>query len=137
MLRGCLNRRHMSILPELVSPGVINHFNDKDEIGIEAFTRAVQRITGIFPDGRFVIEDIVASGNNVAAHWSMTAINSAPIAGNPATGRTVTERAVVFYRFEGEKIAEVWLQVDQIGLFRQLGIKELAIDGQISAQTPH
>jgi steroid delta-isomerase-like uncharacterized protein len=135
----CLNRRQVEFIPDLVASGVISHFNDKDEVGIEAFTRAVQRAAGMFPDGQFVIEDIVASGNKVAAHWHMTATNSVPIAGNPATGRKITERAVVFYRFEGEKIAEVWLQVDQIGLFRQLGLKDVPISGpsQVAAPSSH
>ncbi|MBU6296610.1 MAG: ester cyclase [Alphaproteobacteria bacterium] len=36
----------------------------------------------------------------------------------PACG---TERAIAIYRLEDGKIAEVWAQIDTLGLLRQLG----------------
>jgi predicted ester cyclase len=76
----------------------------------------------MFPNHHFTVEDVVTSGDKAAARWTMTALNSAPIAGVAPTGRPITQKAIVFYRFEDGKIAEFWLQLDQVGVFRQIGI---------------
>jgi predicted ester cyclase len=41
----------------------------------------------------------------------------------PPTGKQLTEQAVVFYRFENGKIAEIWAQMDQLGILRQIGVE--------------
>jgi predicted ester cyclase len=53
----------------------------------------------------------------------MTAINSGPLAGLPPSNKQITQHGVVFYRFENNKIAEVWLQVDRLGVFQQIGVE--------------
>lgn len=56
----------------------------------------------------------------------MDAIHSGSIAGILATGKRVQQQANVIFRFEQDKIAEVWTQMDQVGMLRQLGIDPLA-----------
>jgi predicted ester cyclase len=76
----------------------------------------------MFPNHHFTVEDVVASGDKAAARWTMTAVNTAPIAGVAPTGRPITQKAIVFYRFQDGKIAEFWIQLDQVGVFRQIGV---------------
>jgi predicted ester cyclase len=76
----------------------------------------------MFPGHHFIVDDVVVNGDKAAARWTMTATNSAPIAGIAPTGRPITQQAIVFYRFEGGKIAELWIQLDQVGVFRQIGV---------------
>jgi len=118
----CLNQYDSSILPEIFTPDAIAHSGTGDAHGLEAIRRTVDSVHALFPEHRFTVEDVVVNGEKGAARWSMTAINSSPIAGIPPTGRPITNRAVVFYRFADQKIAELWLQVDQIGVLRQIGV---------------
>jgi predicted ester cyclase len=76
----------------------------------------------MFPDRHFTVDDVIVDGDKAAARWTLVATNSAPIAEISPTGKTITEHAVVFFRFRDGKIAEVWLQMDQLGVLRQIGV---------------
>jgi steroid delta-isomerase-like uncharacterized protein len=119
----CLNEYNSELLPELVTPTIALHSSTGDNVGLDAVRRTVDNVHAMFPKHHFVVEDIVVNGDKAAARWTMTAINTAPIAGVPATGRPITNSAIVFYRFEDGKIAELWLQMDQIGVLRQIGVQ--------------
>jgi predicted ester cyclase len=41
--------------------------------------------------------------------------------GIPATGRKATWTVIIVGRFEGEELAEDWVEYDRYNLFRQLG----------------
>ena len=118
----CLNHDRLDLLPELVSPNVINHTYAGDKVGLADFTQAIQTLRRSLSNQHFTIDGVVAHDDQAAAHWTMTAVNSGPLAGLPATNKQITQHGVVFYRFENGKIAEVWLQVDRLGVFQQLGV---------------
>lgn len=118
----CLNQNHPELIPELFTSDVIFHASTGDASGYAGLRQASDRVRALFPDHHFVVEDVVINGDKGAARWSMTATNTAPIAGVPPTGKPITNSAVVFYRFRDGKIAESWLQMDQIGIFRQIGV---------------
>jgi predicted ester cyclase len=119
----CLNEYNSELLPELVTPNIALHTGTGDSIGVDVVRRSIDNVHAMFPNHHFVVEDVVVNGDKAAARWTMTAVNTAPIAGVPPTGRPITNSAIVFYRFEGGKIAELWLQMDQIGLLRQIGVQ--------------
>lgn len=119
----CLNEYNSELLHELVTPTIALHSSAGDNVGLDAIRRTVDNVHAMFPKHHFVVEDIVVNGDKAAARWTMTAVNTAPIAGVPPTGRLITNNAIVFYRFEDGKIAELWLQMDQIGVFRQIGVQ--------------
>jgi predicted ester cyclase len=56
----------------------------------------------------------------------MDATHAGSLAGIPATGKRVQQRGTVIYRLENGRIVEVWAQMDQMGMLRQLGIDPLA-----------
>ena len=119
-----LNQNHPELLPALISEEVLFH-GGTEERGIEAYKRLVARLRTAFPDQHFTIEDLIACDDRVVVRWTMEATHSGPLAGIPATGKRVQQRANVIYRFEDGMIAEVWAQMDQIGMLRQLGIDPL------------
>jgi len=118
----CLDQHQSTVLPELFTPGVILHSPSGDSTGLAAVGQTVERVHALFPGHHFIVDDVVVNDDKAAARWTMTATNSAPIAGIAPTGRPITQQAIVFYRFEGGKIAELWIQLDQVGVFRQIGV---------------
>jgi predicted ester cyclase len=46
--------------------------------------------------------------------------------GIPATGREVNLPFLIIYRFEGGKIAEHWMEANQLALLTQLGVMNAA-----------
>ena len=119
----CLNQHRSDLLPDLFTPNASFHSSTGDSTGLDAVRQTVDRVHAMFPNHHFTVDDVVVNGDKAAARWTMTATNTAPIAGVPPTGRPITQHAVVFYRFEGNKIAELWIQLDQIGVLRQIGVQ--------------
>ncbi len=137
----CLNQNHPELIPELFTPGIIIHSTNDTTVstGFPAVHQTVSRVRAMFPDQHFTVDDVVVNGDKAAARWSMTATNTAPIAGIPPTGRPITQHAIVFYRFEGDKIAELWLQMDQLGVLLQVGVQIPGMQrpGAAPAQSAH
>lgn len=118
----CLNQHQSEILRELFTADIVAHTPNGDSTGLAAIEQTVERVHAMFPGHRFTVDDVIVSGDKAAARWTMTATNTAPIGGLAPTGREITQRALVLYRFEDGKIAEFWLQLDQIGVLRQIGV---------------
>jgi predicted ester cyclase len=118
----CLNQHQSGILPEIYTEDAILHTPNGERTGLAAIQETVDGVHRMFPDHHFKIEDIIVSGDKAAARWSMTATHTAPIGGIAPTGRPITQNAIVLYRFEGDRIAEQWLQLDLAGVLRQIGV---------------
>jgi predicted ester cyclase len=119
-----LEAGHLDLLPSLVADNVV--FHPGSGKGLPAYKAVIDRLQTGFSERRFSLEDFIAVGDRVAVRWTMDAIHSGPIAGIAATGKRVQQHANVIFRFEQGKIAEVWTQMDQIGMLRQLGIDPLS-----------
>ena len=120
-----LNRQNNALLLVLLAEDFVFH-GASEEHGIPAYQALISRLRAAFPDQRFTIDDMIASGDRVVVRWRMEATHSGPLNGIPATGKRVTQRAIVIYRFKDGKIAEAWAHMDQIGMLRQLGLDPLA-----------
>jgi predicted ester cyclase len=59
-----------------------------------------------FPDVVSTIEDIIAEGDKVVAHWRSRATHQGNYMGIPPTGNRVEFTGISVYRIEGDKIAE-------------------------------
>ena len=93
--------------PNSSRPNVINHYLRRRQVTASPPSPGhPDRVRALFPDQHFIVEGVVVNGDKAAARWTMTAINSGPIAGIPPTGTPITQHGVVFYRFEDGKIAE-------------------------------
>jgi steroid delta-isomerase-like uncharacterized protein len=75
----------------------------------------------VFPDLRFVIEGIVAEGDQVAVRWRASGTHRGELMGIDPTGRSVSIDAVSWLRIANGQIAEHWLSWDSLGMLRQLG----------------
>jgi steroid delta-isomerase-like uncharacterized protein len=120
-----LNQNQPELLPVLLTEDIAFHATT-EERGLAAYRAMTDRLRAAFGEMRFTIDDLIASGDRVVVRWSMTAKHQGPLAGVPATGKPIQQRANVIYRMEGVKIAEGWAQMDQLGVLRQLGIDPLA-----------
>jgi steroid delta-isomerase-like uncharacterized protein len=120
-----LNQNHPELLSSLVSEDVTLH-SATEERGIAAYAALTDRLRTAFPDMHFTLLDLIACDDRVVVRWAMDATHEGPLAGIPATGKRVQQRANVICRMENGKIAEIWAQMDQVGMLRQLGIDPLA-----------
>jgi predicted ester cyclase len=74
-----------------------------------------------FPDGRHIVEEQVAEGSDVVTRGIWRGTHRGEFQGIPPTGREVTLSFIVAARVAGDRLAEVWLQADLLGLMQQIG----------------
>lgn len=75
-----------------------------------------------FPDLHCSVGDEIRVGNKLAGKWTMRGTHQGLFMGNPPAGKQMQVQGVIFARFEGGRIVEYLMLIDQLGLLQQLGI---------------
>ncbi len=86
--------------------------------GMRAFVTGLR--TG-FPDIQFMVERLAGEGNRAAARWFIQGTHNGPFLGMPPTGNKVKDQGLDIFIFSGGKIAEIWVNENDLGLMKQLG----------------
>ena len=74
-----------------------------------------------FPDRRIELCDIHATGDFVVATWTEIRTHTTEYRGYAPTGREYTYDGITIYRFDGGRIAEIWILTDQVPFYRLVG----------------
>ena len=100
-------------IKELLHPEIKDH---SKAIGLEPELRRgpvlkrvqteIRREKEAFPDGKFKEEHIVAEGDKVILHWTMTGTHKGPFVGKPATGKKVAIKGTEIVTIKDGKIIE-------------------------------
>lgn len=88
----------------------------------EAFIALQQGFMTTFPDQHVRLDHMIAEGDHVAIRASYIGTQSGPLGDFPASGNTVDGPFIAFFRIESGKIAELWVEWDNVSLLTQLGI---------------
>lgn len=96
--------------------------------GLEGQVRSMKTA---FPDLQLSVEEMVVEDDRVAVRVVARGTNSGPLVGLPAfghlerpvppTGRATMATGMYFFTLNGGKIVSVALELDQVGLLRQMG----------------
>jgi steroid delta-isomerase-like uncharacterized protein len=109
---------------EFVAQDYINH--DPTGRVMQGLTPNMVSFRAAFPDLHFTIKEILGEEDLVAVQWIVTGAHQQPIAhlsaefARPGSGKRVTLTGASFFRFEGEKIEEVWNYWDAHHLLEQI-----------------
>ena len=119
-----INNRNIAIVDELISPNYIDHDKNPQLAARdpESFKRIVNMLLTAFPDMRVTIEDQIAEGDKVASRFTMRGTQKGKFMGIAPTGRQVTVRGIDIRRIAGDKLVEIWMNMDDLGMMRQLGV---------------
>jgi steroid delta-isomerase-like uncharacterized protein len=117
------NANNLDVYDELVTEDFVDHQALPGlPPGREGFKQLNALFRAAFPDVVVEVEDVVAEGDRVAARWTSSGTHKGPLFGIPATGRAVKVTAMVVYRIEDGRLAEGWINRDDLGMMRQLGV---------------
>ncbi|MGW4122410.1 ester cyclase [Nocardia sp. NPDC004711] len=111
------------LLDSLMSDDYLQH--NPTPNGREPVKRMADILQTAFPDGRMVINDIVAEGDKVVARISMTGTHTGPLIGIAPTGKHVEMTSIDIWRVENGICVEHWDEIDRVGLLRQIGMKAI------------
>ena len=117
------NKHNPALIDEIFAPDVVQHDpNSPPVTNATALKEYVVGLMSAFPDIHFTIENLTADGDRVVWRFDSRATHREQLMGIPATGKTAAVTGQVEFRFAGGKVAEIWVNYDQFGLLRQLGV---------------
>jgi steroid delta-isomerase-like uncharacterized protein len=117
------DKRNLDAWREICTPDYQLHFAGEAPKSLEEHIQANRSMHEAFPDLRHTIEDIVAQGDRAVFRVTLHGTHQGTFMGIPATGKAIQYTAMGMVRFRDEKIAEMWMEADFMGLFQQLGME--------------
>jgi steroid delta-isomerase-like uncharacterized protein len=118
------NQGNIAVLDELVAPHFTNHSPAIPGLppGADGLKPIFTAFRTAFPDLHFTIDDMISDGEKVVTRWTLQGTHQREFMGIPPTGKQVVVGGIEMERIVGGKIVEHWLQADNMGLMRQLGV---------------
>lgn len=117
-----MNQDRPEVFDELIHPAYVNYDFPSSAPGAEGFKIVTSMFKAAFPDMRVVIEDELAEGDRVATRGYFTGTHRGEFMGIPATDKTIKVGYIDIWRIEGGRGRENWVQMDMLGMMRQLGV---------------
>jgi steroid delta-isomerase-like uncharacterized protein len=87
----------------------------------EAFIALQEAFYASTPDQKITLEMLVAEGDLVAAYATYTGTQTGPLGELPAKGKSMDSKFVTFFRIESGRIAQLWVEWDNLTMLTQLG----------------
>jgi steroid delta-isomerase-like uncharacterized protein len=122
------NSGDTSAADEMIAADAVAHdpAQPEEAHGPEGFTQTVELYRGAFSDLTFTIDEIFSDGELVCTRWSTAATHDGDLMGIPASGNAITGTGISIDRVADGKVAESWVQWDNLGLMQQVGAFETA-----------
>ena len=118
-----LSTDDLAVADELLSPGFRFYFaGSPDPMDLESYKEFLVARRAAFPDRRFVVEDMIAEGDKVSARFTMRGTHKGEFRGIAPTGKEVTMTGIDIICLTEGKMVEDRVEVDQLGMMRQLGV---------------
>ncbi|WP_246776788.1 ester cyclase [Microvirga sp. VF16] len=114
---ACLNKRDWQSLNQFVREDV-QHNNR--QIGISGYREMLERDIDEIPDLHFDIQLLISDPPHVASRLVFDCTPKGNFLGLPVNGKRVSFSENVFYRFQREKIEQVWSVIDKAAIEAQL-----------------
>ena len=115
------NKGNLSIGDKWLTSNSVFHTPEANIEGIEGWKQYARAFLTGFSDLVVSVEDTIAEGDKVVAHWTCLGTHTGELRGIAPTGKQVTWTGIAIYRFGGGKIEEILGWNDALGLMQQLG----------------
>jgi predicted ester cyclase len=121
------------LLDEIFTADCIIHRPEAPEPirGLEAFKQALEKILQVYSEFATTIHDLIAEEDRVACRLSHRAVNrdewTSRIGRQAVAGKTVSWPAIAIFRIRDGKIAEEWVNRDELGMLIELGVVASAV----------
>ena len=118
-----LSTDNFAVADEILSPGFRFYFAGSPvAMDLESYKEFLAARRAAFPDRRFVVEDIIAEGEKVSVRFTMRGTHKGDFRGIAPSGKEVTMTGIDMIRLSDGKMVEDRVEVDQLGMMRQLGV---------------
>ena len=120
-----VNNNDYEALDNVVASNFIRHSQATPEVNIrslEEFKQFAKASSVTFPDMKGIIDIIVAEKDLVAVYTTFTGTQKGPMGPFPASGNKMVSMTMAIFRLENGKIAELWIEWDNLAMLTQLGL---------------
>ena len=111
-------------LDELMTENFVRHSQATPEVQVRSrdeFKDLQKKFLTIFPDQHVQIETIIAEGDYVAIYATYSGTQEGPMPPFPASGKKAESKFLGLFRLDSGKIAEFWVEWDNLAFLKQLG----------------
>ena len=115
------NAHNLDAFDMYYAPDFLVHFPDGDQ-SREQYKGICQAYFTAFPDLKVSTNYLVAEGDKVVKVWTVNCTSKGEFLGIPPTGKPLQITGMEMFRLEGGKIAELWVNMDNLGMLQQLGV---------------
>ena len=115
-----LTGRRLDVLEQLVAPEFVGHDPVGAKMDRAGYIDAVRMWHTGFGELVVRVEDQVAERDRVTTRWTATGIHTGQFAGIEPTGRKVRIYGIDIHRLEGDRLVELWEQLDLASLLAQM-----------------
>jgi len=117
-----VNQRKFEVFDELFAPTYVNHNMPTPVPGPEGMKMVIGMFINAFPDFRVDVTDVVADGDYLSSYGRFSGTHQGDFQGIPATGKQIDATYVDIWRVEEGKLIENWVNIDTMGMMKQLGV---------------
>jgi steroid delta-isomerase-like uncharacterized protein len=90
--------------------------------GIQEMNNVITTCRAAFHGLNVTVDEIMAEENKVIARFTARGTHNGKFMGLPPTGKAITMTGIEIFRIHEGKIAELWGEVNLMGLMQQLGM---------------
>jgi len=118
-----INTASEAMADELIATNAVFHVPGRPEPmrGPAGYLAIIAMMREGFPDVKWILDEMVAEDDKVAARFTMRGTHQGTFFGVPPTGKKITVQAMNFYRLANGKFVEERGQPDMLGLLQQIG----------------
>ncbi|MCH7724167.1 MAG: ester cyclase [Bacteroidetes bacterium] len=119
-----INDRNYDFLDDLIAPDMVRHSQATPNLNIRSldeFRAFLKEDLKTFPDSYITTEMLIAEGDKVAGYFTYTGTQKGAMGPFPPTNKKAELKYLGILRIENGKIAEMWVEWDNLSFLTQLG----------------
>lgn len=115
------NKHNIDAFGKYHAAGFIEHYASGDQ-DFEQTKSLAQAYFTAFPDLHITTDLLVAEGDKVTKVWTSNCTHKGELMGIKPTGKQIVVKGIEVFRIVDGKIAEIWANMDNLGMMQQLGV---------------
>ena len=122
---AAINAADWDALDSLVTEDFRRHSQATPDVQVRSraeFRELQESYVASMPDQHITIEMLLAEGDKVAAYATYAGTLTGPMGDFPPTGKSAESKFVSIFRMEDGRIAELWVEWDNLAMLTQLGL---------------
>ncbi|HSM16339.1 MAG TPA: ester cyclase [Gemmatimonadales bacterium] len=122
---AAMNAADSNALDSLVTEDFHRHSQATPGVQItsrDEFKKLQESFLATMPDQHVTIDMLVAEGDKVAAYATYAGTMTGPMGEFQPTGRRAESKFLSIFRIEGARIAELWVEWDNLAMLAQFGL---------------